>query len=461
MARNAADLLVRNESVSDNIRVYSLAVHSESAIVQIVLVAFVVSAVLKPPDPVPTDVREKVDALLANTVRWQGSFDPKALDALGVHGLRALLDRLFPESAAGESHLLSTLIAGRLILQLGDPDFSAREQAESELKALGPGVRSIVVSAVQNPNPEIGVRAGRILRSGNRPFNTSGIESRFLMNFRQYTDAIRDRPRAVVLARRTDAVLRLGLPKELQLHLLRLCIGPVVRTDDDALNEVYRPFVEHTDPEIRKFIVEAIGGAWLNGRSPLLLLDALESPHENVVQAALAYCPNCRDKERAPEVRRRLTIIFNGTNEKLKLQACFPLMHDFQDADAFRHLLELARGGDGRAIAWIGDTCNWGRPAPRDLLDAIVPHLTAKDKELRRATSGALGTYSGEEVVRLLIIMLADEERIIAEEAAENLVSQKHLIPVRKQAGEAAKTHPDRKVRALAAEVLKRLDERK
>lgn len=464
-ARNAADFLVRNASVGDTIRVYSLAVHSESAIVQIVLVAFVVSAVLKPPDSVPTDVRDKVDAMLAATVPRLGNFDFKALDALGVHGLRALLDRLFPESGVGESHLLSTLVAGRLIHQLGDSDFSAREQAESELKAMGPSVRLILASAIKNPNPEIGVRAVRILRGGEKPFDTSklGDLDRFRGQFHNFAERVRDRARVEVLARRTAAVLHCELPREIQREVLYHCIGPVARLGDDKLLEVYRPFLD--DPVVGAFVVDALGAHRpFSSRFPLLLLDALESPHEKIVDAALGWATRGWDEDQTPEVRRRLKRIVEGKNESLKSSANFVLMHSFRDPDAFRYFVERASKGDKTAICYVGDSCHWRRPATKEVLDALVPHLTSEDVELRRAASEALGTYSGEVVIRHLLTMLADKEDVIASYAMTSLIHggcQKDPVAVRKLVEEAAKIHPDLKARGRASEVLKKLDEQK
>jgi hypothetical protein len=55
--------------------------------------------------------------------------------------------------------------AERLAAQLGDPDFSRREAAESALRALGEQALPALEQAWERPDPEVRERAGRLLRT--------------------------------------------------------------------------------------------------------------------------------------------------------------------------------------------------------------------------------------------------------------------------------------------------------
>jgi len=211
------------------------------------------------------------------------------------------------------------------------------------------------------------------------------------------------------------------------------------------------------------FVVRSIGAGRDNRFFPTLLIDALCSERAEVVEEAIKWSPDCWDSAKADLVHRCLKTIFAGQNENLKFQACFALMHGYGDRDAVAYLLSQTqsenRARAERAIGWIGDACNWGKPASPDLLQSLVPLLESKDDALRRAAADALGTYSGDAVITNLIRMLGDRVQIISSEARQNLLDQRDKAMVKRLLSETVRGGTNDVTASKVDELLKELDE--
>ena len=150
-----------------------------------------------------------------------------------------------------------------------------------------------------------------------------------------------------------------------------------------------------------------------------------------------------------------------GDDEKLKFEACFPLMRDFHDPRALSYLLAQVGSSDWKraktAIYWVGDASNSGKPVTPEILEKVGPLLESRDADRRRAAVHAVGTWRGAEVVKRLIPVLADENAIVAREAAWRLSKQADRKALKKLLAEAAEKNESEKVRAKAAEILKGL----
>jgi hypothetical protein len=246
-----------------------------------------------------------------------------------------------------------------------------------------------------------------------------------------------------------------------QRNLIEYGLAALAKTGDDRVVDPLIPLLKHKDYAVAVMVTRSIGSHKDNRYFPRFLLEALKSDREFVVAAALDWTPNCWDPAKANEVRRLVTAVFEGSNEKLKFQACFPMMHSYGDRRAIDYLLSQANNPDKaravRAMGWIGDACNSGKQAFPELLATLVPLLKSEDKEIRRRAAYALGTYQGTEVVDNLIPLLADSEDIIRQETSSKLLAQQDKTMLKTRLADAAEKSENETVRAKAKELLEKL----
>jgi len=398
-------------------------------------------------------------SILASMLVRQHQFDPADLDAMGSAGMSALLDHLLPGTARQTPSEMPGHEVGRLIGRLGDARYRVREEASEALLDMGPAIRPAVLAAAASDDAEVSWRATCILRHWDS--RKTEDKSRYAPALGVYLGRVKDDERLEELARRTLLALKDGMASGGKLAILQQCIMAVGRSGKDELTDRLAPLLDHEDVRVAVLVTQLVGAASGNEYFPALMLDALQSRRDEVVLQAISRAPNCWDSNRKPEVKRRLVAIFEGDNEPLKFQACFPLMHDYHYGPATDYLLEQVGGTDSsrsvRAMAWIGDACNHGRPAPKKLLKVFDPLLKSDDYSRRRAACRAVAIYSGEQVVRRLIPLLGDKKAAIATEVAYRLMHQTDKDMLRRLLAEAAKDDPNDTVRKKAAELAKKL----
>lgn len=402
-----------------------------------------------------------MNAVLADMLARKQRFEPEGLHAMGLDGLSALLDRLLPDTARAKNSGLSEQSVAQLIEQLGDDNYRLRESATEKLLELGAVVRAPLIRATRHDDAEIAWRARRILRRLQAEKNED--KGGYVAAFTVYVEEIKDGERIRELAERTRIALDRGMPGGGRLGLLERCMMTVARSGKDEYSNLLKPLLKHEDPIVAVLVTRMIGSASDNRYFPALLLDALQHDRDEIVLAAISQTPNCWDKRRAPEVKRLLISIFEGDNEPLKFQACFPLMHGYYYRQAVDYLLEQTRSKNQqrrqRALSWIGDSCNLGKPADAKLLEALVPLLKSPDHSTRRMAVGALAIYSGEDVVQNLVPLLDDPKAVIATEVSYRLLHQRDKNMLRRLLTTAAKDDPNQRIRTKAAAILEQLDQ--
>ena len=130
------------------------------------------------------------------------------------------------------------------------------------------------------------------------------------------------------------------------------------------------------------------------------------------------------------EVQQALLGIFNGKNDGLKFQAAYPLWRQFKHAPAYEFVLEQVGSGDlGRrynALSWLQSESPFQKAPDPKLVKAIAPLLKDADQSTRMMAASTLGTYKGEEVVRLLLPLLKTkkEEMHVGAQVASQLLQQ-------------------------------------
>lgn len=384
-----------------------------------------------------------------------GRFDAKELDAQGVPGLKLVLDWLLPETA--DSQVTQQQVAA-WIEQLGDDNFRVREQASATLLAVGHAFHDAIVAATRSDDAEVRSRAQAILDKWKARQEDIG---RYAAGFQMYVHGIKDRERLELLSRRTALALEKGLPADGRLLLLTFCLEGVARSGDDRCCDLLQPLLKHDDVRVAVMVTREIGSRRIHTLFPRLLLDALKSDREPVVQEAVNWTPNCWDRARQPEVRKQLRRIFATGSEHLKFRVCFPLMHGFSDPEALRHLMSETKSKDTErartAIGWIGDSCNYRKPVTDELLATLTPFLKSDNDELRRSAVYALGTYAGEQVVQSLVPLLADKEAIIVSEASYKLLEQPDKAMLKRCLQSAAQNDQDPNIRKKTGELLAKL----
>jgi len=403
-------------------------------------------------------------AILVDGMAVRGSgYDGAELHALGADGLAAVLNHLLPDTAPPappkpvgppEADIR------RLLARLDDDDFRTREQATEELIAKARPRRPLIEAAARSDSLEVRLRAERVLASWeSRPAERL---SAYLSGFWTYVAGVNDSERLELLANRTMKALEPGMPEGDRLHLLRLCIAGVAHGRDDASCDILLPLVRHQDVRIATLATETVGAYKTEPRFvPRLLVDALASERQAVVEVALRFVVECQDPKRRDQVRQALRTIFDRREESLKFQACLPLMREFRDPDAWTYVLAQTASADASrvrtAFNWIGDTKNCGQPPDAQLMKQLVPFLEAKSPDLRRAATTVLATFSGQQVIQQLIPLLADSDASVARQADAGLLSQPDRKLVAHMLKEAATQSPQTVVRSRAAELLAKL----
>src|SRR5688572_28120706 len=132
-----------------------------------VLIALMVASggLARGQDAASEDVGLLVEEHLADMTTRGSAYDPKGLHELGLPGLEALLDRLFPETAAASKPVVppDDGEVRRLIGLLASDDFRTREQATEQLIAKGKPHRELLMKAAEHDDAEVRLRARRIL----------------------------------------------------------------------------------------------------------------------------------------------------------------------------------------------------------------------------------------------------------------------------------------------------------
>lgn len=403
-----------------------------------------------------------VEELLQEMASRRRGFDPRPLNESDVAVLRAVLDELLPDTSFVET---TSAEVDALVAQLGADSSRRREEAQRELvKMRAEGGRAVAKAVRSSDDLEIRQQARMILKIWRRADDRPVWQ--YVKAFRKYAEQIRDDEQLQLIARRARSVLAVGIPKRSRLQMLEYCLVAVARSGQEKLVEEFTPLLKHSDVRVAVLVTRSIGGGRDSRFFPTLLLTALKSKRREVVDAAITSAPNCWDKSKQHVLHQALSAIFEGDDEELKFNACFPLMHDFQDQRAIDYLLEQISSPDKnrslRAVAWIGDARNWGRPAYPELLEALKPQLESVGKDARRGASAAIATYSGEVVMRRLIEMLSDEERIIAQEAGYNLLNRppQDRKAVLRILTDAKENHESDAVRKRCESILKELKQR-
>jgi len=303
-------------------------------------------------------------AILVDGMAVRGSgYDPAELHALGADGLAAVLNHLLPDTAPPappkpvgppEADIR------RLLARLDDDDFRTREQATEELIAKARPRRPLIEAAARSDSLEVRLRAERVLASWeSRPAERL---SAYLSGFWTYVAGVNDTERLELLANRTMQAFEPGMPEGDRLHLLRLCIAGVAHGRDNASCDILLPLVRHQDVRIATLAAETVGAYKTEPRFvPRLLVDALASERQPVVEVALRFVVECQDPKRRDQVRQALRTIFDRREEALKFQACLPLMREFRDPDAWTYVLAQTASADASPTARAARTSPLGR----------------------------------------------------------------------------------------------------
>jgi len=409
----------------------------------------------RPDPPANRPVSLDVTTILA-AMRQEGqSFNPEPLCTLSRTELSALLDHLLPETRA--DNLLSEVDVGRLIRQLGDPRWSVREHATRELIAHGRSHSARVKKATWHDDPKVRVRAKTILTAWKAEAIDTGP---YRKAFQQCLKRLESPEALLDLAHRVRVALRQDGLTAAKRRLLGLCLQHLALAPSDEIIEALVPILDEAPESVGACVLRQTVACRGRRNLHLLVEAGLRSDRQSVVEFALSWSSD----HRSAEVKRLVYRIFEGDNEALKFTACFPLMHDYGDPKGVQYLLTQVNSPDKararRAISWIGDACNNGKPATPAILEKLLPFLNSQDAEARRVAADALGTYSGEKVVKALIPMLADPVDIIAAEATSNLRRQRDADMVRRLLQEAADGATNLTVRQKSRRLLSELGSR-
>jgi len=254
-----------------------------------------------------------------------------------------------------------------------------------------------------------------------------------------------------------------GMPQGDRLHLLRLCLAGVAHGRDAPSCDLLRPLIEHQDARVAVLAAETVG-AYKTDASffPSILIDALGSKRQSVVEAALRFAVGSTDERQREALHKALRHNFANQGESLKFQACLPLIRDFHDPAAWAYVLLQTQSKDENrsrtACNWVGDSASPGQPATDALAQAFAPLLKSSNADLRRWTVQALGSYSGEQVVRCLIPILSDNDEQVVRHVVASLRKQPDQKLVKRLLQAANIARSDVASRRPVREVLSELE---
>ncbi len=277
---------------------------------------------------------------------------------------------------------------------------------------------------------------------GTGDLRRADVPKELVEGFVNYLAEIDDAESIRLITNRVLAVLKEGtLRSSTRDTIMKHSVATIVRSGNQQqlqrLTQLYN--ASSSEPKAKKNYRTSRSAEWLielacHGRHrgfakpgdlDSLVVAALRSDHARVVDAAISCCTELRTNSIAAETKTALTEIFQGEDQDLKFQSCFPLMYLFGYQESIDYLMEQVASTDEErsrtAIVWLGDTCNWSKPASPELLEALRPALRSENAKIRAAACRAIGTYSGNEVIKLLISMLGDDDGNITIAARRNL----------------------------------------
>jgi HEAT repeat protein len=410
------------------------------------------------------DLDARIDDSLADMTTGGSTYDPKHLHELGLPGLEGLLDRLYPETAAKPVEPPAARVEEVRILvkQLADDEFRSREQATERLIAIGKPHRDLLTTAADDDDAEVRLRARRILAAWEP--KPGGLADQSLGGFWKYAEGIRDRERLEALARRSVRVLEAGWPEGSKVHLTRLCLAGVAKGGAEQPCELLRPLLDHKDPRVAKLAVETVGSYRQPDFFPQLLVDAIQVENDEVAEVAVRWCQRCGGLSRSEAIRDALRQVFTGRNDSLRFQSSLPLSQEFDDPRAWLYLIEQTQSKEplraASAQSRLAGLSPSGKLASDELLAALRPLLGSDKLPMRWGAVKVIGTHAGENVVLVLLPLIADKEQSIADEASRGIMKQKDAVLARQLLASAVRDHSSEAVRAKAAILLAQIDKR-
>ncbi len=401
-------------------------------------------------------------ALLQQMAASGAGYDAAPLHAAGLPGLKAVLDRLLPDTAQEEGRGAVHRAVAQHIAKLGHDSYRVRESATAGLIEMGPAIRPLLVEAIDCDDAEVGWRLRRILRhwddGGHRD------DKQLMAAFTVYLREVDDPASLEEISRRAAAALSGLPPTGPRRAMLDQCLAAVGRSADDRIVNHLEPLLDHDDAGVAVRVVELVGAGSGPPFFAELLLKALQSDRPEVVRAAVKKATPCDEERRRNELRRLLVGLFDGDDDQLRSLCALPLSRDFHYAPAEDHLLAELGSDDAarrdRTLRWLGDPVNLGRPASDKLVAAFEPLLRVRNYRLRRRACAALAIYGGENVVRTLIPLLGDANASFAEEITYRLDHQRDKAMLCRLLAEAAENHADERVRTKATATLQTLQQR-
>jgi HEAT repeat protein len=405
-----------------------------------------------------------IGPILAEMAERGTQFRAEKLHAMGLEGLSAVLDWFLPGTAEPKTAEPPDGRVAELIAQLGDESFRVREAATQKIHRLGIVAQAALVEATRSSDAEIAWRAVRILRAWETERNQD--VNRYTTGLNVYLSGITDEPRLQELARRSKLVLDAGLPAAPgRQHVVRLCILALARTGKDQYTDGLKPLLKHRERRVATFVTQAVAaGVAADGHYPAILLDALESEHQDIALTALNSVTAGTDAQQADELKRRLHALLKGNDETLKLQACRPLIAQFHDAEALDYVRTLLNGPKQelarkhQAIGVLGDPRAVGKTIDPKVLELLLSLIKSNETNLRLPAVNALANHAGEDVVRALIPLLGDPLSSVSRAAVRGLQTQTDRKMVRGLLADAAKDGQNEKVKQQAATLIKQFD---
>jgi HEAT repeat protein len=460
------------------------------AIVQLRGAAFVAALALCCLAPLQAEERPiRVDSLLAEMQERGAQFPVEKLVRAGPETFGAVFDWLFPETAEVKELDLPDEFVGELIDGLGSENYQTREAATRRLRDLGPGAQRAVMRAVRSHDPEVSWRAVRVLRSWEDERRDD--MSRFVPAMTVCLANVDQPSQLEEIARRTRAMLDLGLPAGGKQQILREMIVALCRTRDDRYLNDLRPLLEHTNSRVSTFVVQSIsagiarlGGTMISSTSrvvavnrtlattgdndsppylPRLLLEALDSKRSDVQLAAVSAVPRRIPDELRDELRQRLTALRESDNATIKLRVCRPLIALYDDEGALDYVLEQALDANNRsrqfeAIGLLVSPEPPSKPIPKKMLETMQTLLKQTSLAHGRATVvSVLGGYAGEDIIAALVPLLVDNYQPVQQIAAQRLTQQPDKKALRKALEAAAGDQGNSQLKRQAEQILEQM----
>lgn len=369
-------------------------------------------------------------------------FDPSELLTYGDVGLKAILQRIFPEIVSPTKDVAAKDIQ-RLMKQLDDEQFQVRDEATKELIAKGEAYRDLLKQAKANSRSiEVQTRCSFILTAWQEAAEKADgnvlKSDKFVVAWQEYLNRFTEFTSDKLLVESIVKAMKARIDLTDRSKLLEACITPITKCIDDELYEELAVLCDDEDTAVPIFILKRLGGRAGNSYVTPVHKAAIVSGRKELVKAGFSCMPSpVWDRSFKPFLRDHYQNLFRDPSkskfasdpEFLRLQA-FSAAREHNVEGARDYLIAQIDSEDTqhavRSISMLCDTAYEQRRLDQKLRQASERLLASSEPERRIAGIQILWTYRANDATyESLLKAVEDEDEKVWQHATNALLQHR------------------------------------